>query len=279
MPVQRHWIFRPRRALTDSEEWQLIALGAAVVTAAEGNPPEVYLTGTSEDARALSSAAAANAIPLGSGNELRARNWVQQCPDLLEPVDVPPLRIRPFADGATLPAADADTIVLRPGSGFGTGHHPATRLLLELLIEAAATERFTAIFDFGTGSGILALAAAKLIPCAPITAMDIDTGALENAAEHVTVNGVGGRISLTDRLPESGTFDLVLANIYSGVLVDHEPALASRTQQGATLLISGILDEQWPAVRATYGIRWQIELERAVHPWRAARLRRKALQP
>jgi ribosomal protein L11 methyltransferase len=160
-------------------------------------------------------------------------------------------------------------IELDPGMAFGTGLHPTTRMMLEALEEAlnwtptenAATDARPdsldppetpvppdaanmTVFDIGTGSGILSIGAA-LLGAGSITAVDVDTIACRVAAENAAMNGVAGRINVSQGSIEkgTGTYDVVLANIVSSVLIDLAPAFTALLNQSSQVIISGVIEQ------------------------------------
>lgn len=138
------------------------------------------------------------------------------------------------------PDPRAVAVRLDPGVAFGTGTHPTTRLVLRWIdahLPAAAT-----VLDYGCGSGILAIAAAKL-GASSVTGTDIDPQALQAARHNSAANGVVARYTEPDALGQ-GTWDIVLANILSNPLKLLAPALAARVAPGGVLVLSGILDRQ-----------------------------------
>jgi len=136
-------------------------------------------------------------------------------------------------------------IRIEPGMAFGTGTHETTRLCL------AAIERYFAggsFLDVGTGTGILAIAAAKLFPGAHIEACDTDADAIAIAIENAQLNGVRERIHFRVGTIEetAGSADFVCANLTADVIIPLLPALVSITC--GHLVLSGILDTQAEAV-------------------------------
>jgi ribosomal protein L11 methyltransferase len=151
----------------------------------------------------------------------------------------------------TPPAGATLAIRLDPGLAFGTGSHPTTRLILqrlEGLLQAGTS--VPRVLDYGCGSGILAIAAAKL-GAQDVAATDIDPQAVEATAANAKANGVQMHVALPDALP-AGNYDLVLANILAGPLIALAPLLASRTRPGGRVLLSGILRSQADDVAAAY---------------------------
>ena len=144
---------------------------------------------------------------------------------------------------------EEDRIVIRvePGMAFGTGTHETTRLCL------AAIEKYFrggSFLDVGTGTGILAIAAAKLSPQARVEACDTDALAIKVAEENARLNGVGGRISFRVGTVDDATAsaDVTCANLTADVIVPLLPALLGATC--GRLILSGILDTQAEQVRA-----------------------------
>ncbi len=147
----------------------------------------------------------------------------------------------PWEDAAL--AAGEIPLVIDPGMAFGTGSHPTTQLCLIALEEHVKPGQSVA--DVGTGSGILAIAAAKL-GATPVTASDIDPLAVRIARENGAVNGV--TLDITEALPE-GIFDVVVANILADVIIGMGPELWGLTRPGGALIASGIIDTRGEDVR------------------------------
>jgi len=139
------------------------------------------------------------------------------------------------------PPDDAHAVVIEPGRAFGTGAHPTTRLCLDLLAEL----RRGSLLDVGCGSGVLAVAGARL-GFAPVHAVDHDPVAVEATLANAAANGLGDRVTahLGSLPPEpSGEpYPLVLANLVAAVLIDLAGPLAAHTAPGGTLLASGIIE-------------------------------------
>jgi len=147
---------------------------------------------------------------------------------------------------------DADAIVLRldPGLAFGTGTHPTTALCLEWLDSIELDSR--RVLDFGCGSGILAIAALRL-GAGTATGVDIDPQALTATSKNAEANGVSERlVALPGGVDCGAGYDVVLANILAGPLVDLAATLAARLARGGRLALSGILTAQADTVRAAY---------------------------
>ncbi len=155
--------------------------------------------------------------------------------------------IRPsWLDYAPVPG---DVVIqLDPGMAFGTGLHPTTQMCLAALEELVSSG--TQVLDLGTGSGILAIAAAKL-GAGRVLAVDNDPVAVKTARGNVVVNGVQEIVSVRGgSLPEvSGSYDLVVVNILAKVIVEMaRGGLAVRVRPGGTLIAAGIIADQEPEV-------------------------------
>jgi ribosomal protein L11 methyltransferase len=138
------------------------------------------------------------------------------------------------------PRADALNIVLDPGLAFGTGAHPTTQLCLRWLRGIVGAR--ASVLDYGCGSGILAIAAAKL-GARRVVGTDIDAQAVRASIDNARANRVDAAFVGTDELPHE-RFDVVVANILANPLRLLAPALAARTAQGGAIALSGILDAQ-----------------------------------
>jgi ribosomal protein L11 methyltransferase len=137
----------------------------------------------------------------------------------------------------TPPNAPGDiTIIMDPGMAFGTGSHPTTRLCLTAIEDYVKPGM--AIADIGTGSGILAIAAAKL-GASDVKGCDIDPLAVGIAAKNAVANDVA--IAVGEELP-AGEFDVVVANILADVIIGMADNLIARVKAGGTLIVSGIID-------------------------------------
>ncbi|MGC9334088.1 MAG: 50S ribosomal protein L11 methyltransferase [Anaerolineae bacterium] len=158
------------------------------------------------------------------------------------------------------PVPEEAVVKLEPGMAFGTGLHPTTRLCLEAMEEDLAAG--CTVLDVGTGSGILAIAAAKL-GAGSVLALDADPVAVRVARENVAANGVavsvavqhgslpGGDVVPMHFSPEgplhllaSGHYDLVLVNILAPVIAGMAPALAARLHRQGRLIAAGLIEEQ-----------------------------------
>jgi ribosomal protein L11 methyltransferase len=213
---------------------------------------------------------ALSAATEATGLQIRAHLGIEQVADedwvRSSQAQFAPFRVGRLWIGATWHEAPGDvsaSVRIDPGLAFGTGSHPTTRLVLGFL------ERFVRegerVLDYGCGSGILALAAAKL-GAGPIDAVDIDPQAVEVTRANARANGVALRPSLPEAL-EPGSYDLVVANILALPLIELAPALSARTRPGGRLALSGILDSQTEEVRAAYASAFEVTIAERDEGW------------
>ena len=146
------------------------------------------------------------------------------------------------------PAAGAVVVEIEPSRGFGTGHHQSTRLCLVLLQSRSLDSR--TVIDVGTGSGVLAIVAARL-GAAFVRAIDVDPDAVENARENIARNGVDGQVEAHVRDFTEGTMeaaDLALANLTGTLLARHGEALGELVRAGGSLIVAGFTVDEKPLV-------------------------------
>jgi ribosomal protein L11 methyltransferase len=169
-------------------------------------------------------------------------DWADRWTDFHKPIEVAGrIRVRPSWEP---PEGGAIDVVVDPGQAFGTGAHPTTRLCLELLVELAERgEANGPLADWGTGSGVLAIAAAKL-GWGPVTGCDREQASLDAAGANAKANGVSlslERVDVREALPPVAP--TVLANLTTPLLEAAAAQLPPRTP-AATLVCSGILPSE-----------------------------------
>ncbi|MEK7851737.1 MAG: 50S ribosomal protein L11 methyltransferase, partial [Deltaproteobacteria bacterium] len=144
-------------------------------------------------------------------------------------------------------------IAIDPGMAFGTGTHATTRACLQLIEEVVGKGDISSMFDVGTGSGILSIAAARLGVSKTI-AMDIDETARKVAEDNVSLNKVGNSVRIIDTPLDkiSIEFELVVANIIAEELVRLSPVLKERVTAGGYLVLSGIISEKADMVKESF---------------------------
>jgi ribosomal protein L11 methyltransferase len=204
-------------------------------------------------------------------------DWVRISQAGLEPI-----RAGRFFVHTPSHAPDAGSInfEIDAGLAFGTGHHHTTAGCLEALDRLEnAGKSFTNVADIGTGTGLLAFAALKLWPQARAIATDIDPISIDVTNDNARINGVkighgAGELLLAvadgmdhPMLATRAPFDLLIANILAGPLIDLAPAFAASVSPGASVVLAGLLDTQADAVVAAYEALGMTVTERSDGEW------------
>jgi len=206
----------------------------------------------------------------GGGDQAPVTEWIAPADWLtvsqagLEPVRAGRFFVHTATHAGEIPE-DAVAFRIEASRAFGTGHHETTTgclLTLDRLKRDGA--RFANVADIGTGTGLLAFAALKLWPRANVVASDIDPIAIEvshiNAeANAIPVGTTPGSVELVTaggmahrQLRRRAPFDLIIANILAGPLIDLSPVLGNALTPGGTLILAGLLDHQAEAVANAY---------------------------
>ena len=179
--------------------------------------------------------------------EVADQDWVKLTQSQFDPIHVSDrLWITPTWHEA--PTDGSINIELDPGLAFGTGSHPTTFLCLRWL--DANMPQGASVLDYGCGSGILAITAAKL-GAGKVVGVDIDKQAIRASHDNATQNQVNIEVYLPDAQPE-GQFDVVVANILANPLRMLGQMLAGRVKTGGQIVLSGILAEQVEEISALY---------------------------
>jgi ribosomal protein L11 methyltransferase len=197
------------------------------------------------------------------------QDWVRLTQSQFTPVDITPtFWIVPTWH--ELPEAARIVIRLDPGLAFGTGTHPTTRMCLRWIASHGRSSDSTEqgdlgrVLDYGCGSGILAIGAAKH-GAVDIDAVDID----EAAVESTVLNAQANEVSLKAGLPElvTGVYQTVLANILATPLKVLAPLLWSRVAPGGSLVLAGILERQADELKAAYAPYCQLTISDQQEGW------------
>jgi ribosomal protein L11 methyltransferase len=182
----------------------------------------------------------------GRVTEVDDKAWRHGWREHARPVRVGSMVVAPAWRAVSLGGADL-VVLIDPGPCFGSGSHPTTRLMLAELqrwVEPGAT-----ILDVGTGSGILAVAAA-ILGAGRVVAVDHDPDAVDTARRNASINGVADRVSVTtaEAASVTGSFDVVMANLTAGALAAVADVLVDAVARDGVLLLSGMLTGQWQHV-------------------------------
>lgn len=226
----------------DGETWRLDAY-------VEEEPGPAMLAAI----RALVPSAAAVAPVVAA---LAAEDWVTLSQAGLEPIREGRFVVHTSAHPVAAPEGGR-AFLIDAGRAFGTGHHATTSGCLAML-DGLADERFAAVIDIGTGTGLLAFAARHLWPDARVVATDIDPSAIAVTRTNMSINGVDAIYlivadgTLDEAIMAGAPYDLIIANVLAGPLVSMAPELAAVAAPGATILLAGLLETQSERVVAAY---------------------------
>lgn len=187
---------------------------------------------------------------------IKREDWAESWKHHFKPIRIGnALLLRPSWSPAR-PAGKQKEIILDPGLSFGTGQHATTRFCLQRLA-AEKNPRRCSFWDVGTGSGILAIAAAKL-GFGPILAVDNDPMAVRVSRRNARENGVAQRIKFQcqdlQAIAEQGSprYDFICANLIYDLLISERQRLVSRLKPGGSLILAGILATQFKQVQQSF---------------------------
>jgi len=209
----------------------------------------------------LAAHAAGIAPPPFTSEMFADEDWVRKTQAQFHPIEIGArLWIGPSWREAP---ADRAAVRVDPGLAFGTGTHPTTQLVLKFLEkEIKGGER---VLDYGCGSGILAIAAAKL-GAAHVDGVDVDPQALETANANARANHVVLRAALPEEL-RAAVYDIVVSNILAQPLIVLAPLLAARTARRGRIALAGILESQGPEVLEAYKAWFDIHIAEIDDVW------------
>ncbi len=188
---------------------------------------------------------------------LPARDWAESWKRHFKPIEVGrALLIKP-SWSRRRPKRGQREIILDPGLSFGTGQHATTAFCLEQIAARARRSREQSFLDMGTGSGILAIAAARL-GYEPVMAIDVDPQSIRVAGENAERNGVADRIEFIRAdlaamgRKETGAHEVVAANLTADLLTSEREQILRALKKGSYLILAGMLTGQFMEVRRLY---------------------------
>jgi ribosomal protein L11 methyltransferase len=233
-----------------------LALSWSVFDEGDGARLDVLFENMPDEARFRSATGLGDDLTVELG-PLPEQDWVRLSLQGLKPVDAGRFTLLGAHDRAQLRAGQI-AIEIEAGPAFGTGHHGTTRGCLLAFDQMLASDiRPDHIYDLGCGTAALAIAAAKTLPNARILASDIDPEAIEESAENCRKNqtpDIECFVAEGTDHPKlaDAQFDLIFANILAAPLIDLAPAIAKLLVPGGRVILSGLLTNQEPRVRAAY---------------------------
>jgi ribosomal protein L11 methyltransferase len=220
-------------------------------------------------------------IELGPGRisvqSIARENWAESWKRHFKPLEISSRLLVIPSWSKQKPRPGQAVVVLDPGLSFGTGHHPTTAFCLEQIACLRNGRARQSLLDIGSGSGILSIGAAKL-GYSPVVAFDFDRDAVRVAKENAKANGVRLQLSQQDltELPERSPkrFDVVCANLIYDLLIQERLKIINRLAPRGTLVLAGILKEQFPKVeRAFEGMAFRLVASRSGKEWRSGTFR------
>ncbi len=208
-------------------------------------------------------------------------DWVAISQAALPPVRAGRFRIHGSHDRGRVPRGPG-AILIDAGEAFGTAHHATTFGCLRAIDRLTRRRAFRRVLDLGCGSGVLAIAVARALPKARIIASDLDARSVEMARENMHRNGVASRIAVVHAagvahpILRGGRFDLAIANILAGPLIELAPGLAPALGPSGTLVLSGLLIPQAPPVIAAFrAAGFILEVHERLSGWSTLTMRRR----
>jgi ribosomal protein L11 methyltransferase len=187
-----------------------------------------------------------------TNQQIAAQDWHSAWKRYFKPIFISArVLIRPSWEAAVALAPDQIEIIIDPKQAFGTGHHATTRSMVQLLEKYLRPG--TRAIDVGTGTGILAIAAAKLQPNVQVVAFDTDPIAVEAACENINLNHAQDYVKLYSgplAALRVQAVDLILANLQHQTLLPLLADFSSRLARGGILLLSGLLVQESESIRS-----------------------------
>lgn len=220
-------------------------------------------------------------ISLGPGiisiKKIPRENWAESWKKHFKPIEIGnALSIRP-SWSKKRPLKNQACVVLDPGLSFGTGQHATTSFCLEQLVRCRKPGLAQSFLDIGTGSGILAISAAKL-GYAPVRAFDFDPESVRVSRNNTEQNSVADRVRPVRRdltkisLQSKMKFDVVCANLIYDVLLSERQKIANRVANSGSLILAGILREQFARVEKAFAeIGLKMACSKTRNEWKSGR--------
>ncbi|WP_313314818.1 50S ribosomal protein L11 methyltransferase [Pulveribacter sp.] len=191
------------------------------------------------------------------------QDWVRMTQSQFDPVEITP-EFWIVPSWHEPPAGARQTLRLDPGMAFGTGTHPTTRMCLRWIAGQGSTRGLGTVLDYGCGSGILAIGAAKF-GAEAVDAVDIDPAAVQATEDNARANGVQLRAGLPDLA--RGEYGTVLANILATPLKVLAPLLCAHVAPGGHLVLAGILERQADELKEAYAPWLQLSVADSEDGW------------
>ena len=182
---------------------------------------------------------------------VKQQNWNEEWEKNFQPVVISNSNNEPFlyirAGFHPKLGKPVSEIVITPKMSFGTGHHPTTTMMLQLMNEITWKQK--EVIDLGTGTGVLAIYAAQC-GAAKVLAIDNDEWSIKNAVENITLNrAMGITVLSASTIPENQQADVILANINTNIIISHFDTILNSCKTGGIILLSGMLCDDEMKIR------------------------------
>src|ERR1035437_8157973 len=204
---------------------------------------------------------------------VKREDWAESWKRHFQPIEIGKTLLVKPSWSKKCPAKNQAVVILDPGLSFGTGQHPTTSFCLNEIVRCRNNGIRQTFLDIGTGSGILAITAAKL-GYTPVHAFDFDPEAVRVACENTRKNKVDARLKPTrgdvTKLPlkPARQYDLVCANLISNLLIAERRRIAGQLKRDGTLVLAGILAAEFSEVeRAFAGVGLKLVASRVENEW------------
>ena len=220
--------------------------------------------------------------------KVRREDWAESWKRHFKPIEIGDALLVKPSWSKRRPQKNQAVVILDPGLSFGTGQHPTTAFCLEEIVTTTARRPFgdggvaatKSFLDIGTGSGILAIAAAKL-GCRPVHAFDFDASVIQIARVNARRNRIADKIRFWRgdvselALRAAQKYDLVCANLISDLLIAERRRIAARVGRGGTLVLAGILKTEFSGVQKAFErLGMRLVCSRSSGEWRSGSFRR-----
>jgi len=216
-------------------------------------------------------------LKIGAGQveiaKVKREDWAESWKRHFHPLEIGKTLLVKPSWSKKRPRKNQAVVILDPGLSFGTGQHPTTSFCLGEIARCHKGDMTQSFLDIGTGSGILAIAAAKL-GYQPVQAFDFDPESVRVAKANARKNRVENKVKLTrgdvTKLPlkPARQFDLVCANLISTLLIAEKRRIVNRLKRGGTLVLAGILAAEFAEVEQAFaGLKLKLVASRVENEW------------
>ncbi|MCB9030775.1 MAG: 50S ribosomal protein L11 methyltransferase [Deltaproteobacteria bacterium] len=247
----RWWRLKCQSEAAEDDCFFCIEYGASGTEQLSHNQFITYFEGDRDALTEFMQRCSENGIEVLEQTEVPNENWLKNCQEIWQPLDIGKLRIVPVLEPKEVSTNPGEIYIL-PGTGFGTGHHETTSSVLRLLQSKKLAKPICKVLDLGSGSGILAFAASLLFNV-KVDAIENDPLAVENAKQSQLLNP-NTKVSfyLGELDSNFQGYDLILANIYAEVLCQLKEKIVNALDANGSLILSGIHTDKVSLIENAY---------------------------